>query len=172
MPAEDSGRGGPGGSPDAARLRVVLTRLSRQLRSRSAVEVSPGQLSALSRLEQCGPLRLNGLAEAEGTSAPSACRLVETLVVRRLVERTPDPADGRASLIGLSRGGRALLAQLETGSTETLRVGLDDLPGAEQAALRHALPALEALVGRLQRPPRVRDAVRRTAGSAPDRAGR
>lgn len=171
MPAEDSGRGDPGSSPEAARLRVVLVRLSRQLRSRSAVELT-GQLSALSRLEQCGPLRRSGLAEAEGTAAPSACRLVETLMLRRPVERTPGPVDGRASLIGLSRGGRVLLAQLETRGTETLRVGLDDLPGAEQAALRQALPALKARVGRLQRPPRVRDAVRRTPGSAPARARR
>lgn len=171
MPAEDPGEVRPGRSLDAARLWVVLTRLSRQLRSRSADQATPSQLSALSRLEQCGPLRLSGLAVAEGTSAPSACRLVETLLERRLVERTPDPADGRASLIGLSPGGRALLAQLETRSTESLRSGLDGLPGAERAALRQALPALEALEGRLQRPPRAGGAGG-APGPTPSRARR
>lgn len=137
---------------DATRLRVALTRLTRQLRTRSAVDVSPSQISALTRLDQCGPLRLGALAEAEGTSAPTVSRMVDILEERRLVERVPDPADGRASLIGLTRQGRVLLDELRERSTELLRSGLDELSAADREALRAALPVLEALVERLHRP--------------------
>jgi DNA-binding MarR family transcriptional regulator len=137
---------------DATRLRVALTRLARQLRTRSAVDVSPSQISALTRLDQCGPLRLGALAEAEGTSAPTASRLVDILEERGLVERVADPLDGRASVIGLTRQGRLLLEDMRERSTQVLRTGLDELSTAERTLLRDALPVLEVLVERLQRP--------------------
>lgn len=139
----------------AADLRLALTRLHRQLRAHSAMGATASQLSALSRLEQCGPLRLGALAEAEGTSASTASRLVDVLVERDLARRVTDPEDGRASLIELSESGRSLIAELRERSTAALRSALATLPPTDHDALSNALPALEALVAQLQqqRPP-------------------
>lgn len=47
---------------EASELSVALVRLQRQLRTRSGRDVTPTQASALSRVEQDGPLRLGALA--------------------------------------------------------------------------------------------------------------
>lgn len=139
----------PSSIGEAARLRVVLTRLARQLRARSAVELTPSQASALARLEACGPMRLGVLAESEGTSAPTASRLVDSLVARRLVAKVADPQDGRASVIQLTAEGGGLLAELRARHTEALRAAIDSLPTAARGALREVLPVLDLLVDRL-----------------------
>lgn len=136
----------------AARMRVALTRLYRQLRAHSAVELSPSQLSALTQLEQCGPMRLGALADAEGTSPSTASRLVDVLAERGLVARTADPADRRASLIELCRPGLALLEEVRGRGTAALCRALADLPHAQRGAVEDALPALESLIEVMRHP--------------------
>ena len=67
------------------------------------------------------------LAEAEGTSAATMCRIVDGLEERSLIARVPDPDDGRASNLQLSSEGGALLAELRSRSTEALRSALGEL---------------------------------------------
>src|ERR1035438_7059065 len=133
---------------EAAGLLVALTRISRQLRarSRSAVDdVTPSQTSALARIEQLGPLRLGMLAEVEGTSAATMCRVVDGLEQRRLITRVPDPEDGRASNLQLSREGGALLAELRARSTEALRTALAELNAAQRDVVVQTISVLERL---------------------------
>ena len=54
---------------EATGLRVAIVRIQRQLRSKTASDITPSQSSALSRIEQSGPVRLGTLAELEGTTA-------------------------------------------------------------------------------------------------------
>lgn len=49
------------------------------------------------------------LAEGAGVSSPTATRMIDVLVGRRLVSRVEDPADRRAVLISLTPAGRAAL---------------------------------------------------------------
>jgi DNA-binding MarR family transcriptional regulator len=56
-----------------------------------------------------GPRRVGALAADLGVNQSSASRLVDRLVAQGLVERLPDPADGRASLVALSPRGEAVL---------------------------------------------------------------
>jgi DNA-binding MarR family transcriptional regulator len=49
------------------------------------------------------------LAQLEDVSQPTVTKLVNALEAAGLVQRQPDPADGRASLVHLSPGGRALV---------------------------------------------------------------
>ena len=133
---------------EAAGLLVALTRLTRQLRSRSRStndDVTPSQTSALARIEQLGPLRLGMLAELEGTSAATMCRIVDGLEERRLIARVPDPDDGRASNLQLSSEGGALLAELRSRSTEALRSALGELTVAEHEVVMDAISLLERL---------------------------
>src|SRR5271156_4730876 len=87
---------------EATGLRVALVRIQRQLRLKSGSDMTPSQSSALSRIELEGPLRPGGLAELEGTTAATMSRVIDSLSLRGLIERVPDPLDGRASLVRLS----------------------------------------------------------------------
>jgi DNA-binding MarR family transcriptional regulator len=139
---------------EAAALLVSLTRISRQLRasSRSAKDdVTPSQTSALARIEQLGPLRLGMLAEVEGTSAATMCKVVDGLEERKLVARVPDPEDGRASNLQLSGEGGALLAELRARSTEALRTALAELEVDERAVVAQTIAVLERLSDLLNR---------------------
>jgi DNA-binding MarR family transcriptional regulator len=134
---------------EATELRVALVRIHRQLRSRSINEVTPSQASALARIEQIGPSRLGVLAEAEGTTAATMCRVVDSLEQRGLIARVADPLDGRASHVQLSDEGGALLSDLRARSTEVLRRALAELSVVERKSIAQAIPVLERLSGLL-----------------------
>lgn len=129
----------------ATTLMVALARVHRQLRVLSTNDVTSSQISALARIKQLGPLRMGALAEAEGTTAVTMCKVVNGLEERRLITRVPDPQDGRASLAQLSRQGETLLSDLRARSTEALRGALAELSGAEHESISSAIPVLERL---------------------------
>src|SRR3954451_4600279 len=89
----------------AARLRVAITRLQRQLRQQSVGDLTLSQWSALVTVEMHGPMRIGDLAEREGVSAPTATRLVASLEERGLVAREVDTSDRPSSFVfGTSSG--------------------------------------------------------------------
>src|SRR5436305_71566 len=98
---------GPDAQPDAqpdaevaARLRVALGRLNRQLLQRQS-EASFAQLSALFVIEKWGPIRIGDLAQREKVAAPSMTRTLNGLVAAGWVQREPDPEDGRSFMVTL-----------------------------------------------------------------------
>jgi DNA-binding MarR family transcriptional regulator len=143
---------------EASDLRVALLRIQRQLRTRSGSDITPSQSSALSRVEQAGPVRLGTLAELEGTTAATMSRVIDSLADRHLIERVPDPHDGRASLVQLTPEGGALLHGLRARYTEALRGAMSGLSGEEQRVVRRAIPVLQRLSDLLQASDRAVDA--------------
>jgi DNA-binding MarR family transcriptional regulator len=139
-----------GAVEEASDLRVALLRIQRQLRTRSGSDITPSQSSALSRIEQSGPVRLGSLADLEGTTAATMSRVIDSLAERQLIERVPDPEDGRASLVRLSPQGGELLHGLRARYTEALRGALAELSDDEQRRVRQAIPVLERLSDLLQ----------------------
>lgn len=135
---------------EASGLRVALVRICRQLRSRSGSDITPSQASALARIEQAGPIRLGSLAELEGTAAATMSRIIDSLALRDLIERVPDPLDGRASLVQLSPQGGALVHAVRVRSTEALRGVLEQLDESERSVIAQAVPLLERLSDLLQ----------------------
>src|SRR4051812_18569445 len=82
----------------ADRLRLAMRRLARRLvRADPDAGMTPSRLTALGALEAAGPLRIGGLADILGTSAPTTSRLVEGVHERGLVARTPGPGDHPAT---------------------------------------------------------------------------
>lgn len=92
--------------------------------------------------------RLTVLAGRLGVSKQAAGQLVEELEELGMVERVPDPSDGRAKLVRFTAGGRrGLLAGLQL--LGEIEGELEQRVGAEQFAALHAtllvlLQALEA----------------------------
>jgi DNA-binding MarR family transcriptional regulator len=77
-------------------------------------ELSMREYDVLYTLSKCpGPVRLGELNRHVLLSQPALSRMVDRLAARGLVERKPDPADGRGVLLGLTYAG--LVRQRETG---------------------------------------------------------
>jgi DNA-binding MarR family transcriptional regulator len=122
----------------------LVVRSARRLRSDG--EVSMPELSALKRLERGGPATSAALAKYEQISPQSMSATLGALEARGLIERTPDPQDGRQSLISLSDAGRQLVRTGRTKRTELMAHALAaHFTAAELEQLLAAAPLLERL---------------------------
>ncbi len=88
-------------------LRVVVSRLRRQLRGLAiAGDLTPSQTAVLTRLWKEGASSASALAGAERVRPQSMATIVAALEQRGLIERSPDPEDGRRQVISLTKAGR------------------------------------------------------------------
>lgn len=102
-------------------------------------------LSVLHTLSRRSPLRLSELTATEQVTQSAITQLVTRLERDGLVERHPDPADGRAVLVQLTPAGAAVVAGRRA-SRVSLVAGLTGrLTPAERTAIAAALPALSRL---------------------------
>ena len=76
-------------------------------------DLSMREYDVLYTLSRCrGPLRISELNRHVLLSQPALSRLVDRLAERGLVERQPDPADGRGVRLSLTGAGRARQRQI------------------------------------------------------------
>lgn len=130
----------------AAQLRLVITRTARRMRQEAGSELRAPNASALTTIEIHGPLTPSELAEIERVKRPTATRILSYLEAEGLVERTPDPKDGRSSLISLSGEGRERLRRLRQRKNAYLARRMRDLDADEVAVLERAAEILERLL--------------------------
>src|SRR3954447_10839370 len=93
----------------AAHLRLVVARTARRLRQEAGADLSPSLSSALASIDRHGPLTASELAPLERVQRPTATRVLARLQELGVIERSPDPSDGRSALIAASADGRAPL---------------------------------------------------------------
>ena len=136
---------------EAARLGVVLTRLSRQMRRQADTGLTPSQLSALTTIERHGPMTLGAIADHERVAPPSITKVVGKLTDAGLVLRTNDPDDRRSTLVSLTREGVALLAASRKRKSAWLAAQMKQLDADDLARVVDAISALEALAERPRR---------------------
>jgi len=88
-------------------LRVVFSRLRRRLKElATADDLTPSQTAVLIRLAKDGPASTSQLAGAERVRPQSMATTLTGLDRHGLIERKPDPDDGRRQLITLTPRGR------------------------------------------------------------------
>ena len=136
-------------SERAAHLRTAIVRTARRLRQEAAAETSgltPTSVAALATIERHGPLAPSELAEIERVKRPTITRVVARLEEDGLVERTGDPADGRASLVSITREGSALLRRIRTRKNAYLARRLSKLDPDDLGALERAADVLEGIL--------------------------
>ncbi|MFG3521363.1 MarR family winged helix-turn-helix transcriptional regulator [Nocardia nova] len=102
-----SGKRAPTAAAVAADLRVAISRLLRQLRAQAeGSDLTKSQSSVLIRLEQGGPATATQLAHAAGMRPQSMAKIVRALEEAGLIAGTPDPADGRKTVLDLTEAAR------------------------------------------------------------------
>lgn len=96
-------------SPEDSVLAALLAigRLMRQRVGSSRLE--PGTFWLLNNLKGSGAQRVTELAARLRLDASTVSRHIQQLEKSGLVERAPDPLDGRAQIVGLTKDGRDLL---------------------------------------------------------------
>jgi DNA-binding MarR family transcriptional regulator len=133
----------------AARLRMAIVRTSRRLRQEAAGaagQLTPTAAAALATVERHGPLTPSELAEIERVKRPSATRTLGALADAGLVERAPDPEDGRSALVSVTAEGRERLRRLRGRKNAYLARRMRDLPDDDVAALARAAEILERVL--------------------------
>jgi DNA-binding MarR family transcriptional regulator len=133
----------------AARLRLAIVRTSRRLRQEAAGEatgLTPTSTAALATIERHGPLTPSELAEIERVKRPTVTRTLGCLDREELIERTPDPADGRSALVSVNAAGRDRLRRLRGRKNAYLARRMRDLPAADLETLGRAAEILERML--------------------------
>ena len=126
-------------------VAVALYSLAASVVRRMPRDISLTAAATLYALERHGPQRLTRLAALEGVTQPSMTSLVTKLVRAGLVERRPDPSDGRGVLVALTDTGEGYVHERRHVGAARLIGLLDDLPVTQVRALWDALPALLAV---------------------------
>lgn len=167
-PASDGDRGalaavsvGSGDSPDlderTAAVRALETEFGelfthvRRLFTENANRLSPGLMpgsyKVFTTIARRGESTLSALAETLHSDKGQISRAVRELEELGLIRRTPDPADGRSSLLSATAEGLERLRAVRAPSENSLLAALeswqvDDI--RELTRLLHALSAAEA----------------------------
>lgn len=103
-------RNSPGNSIGAAHvsalaedLRLLIGTLKRRLREQGqGQDLPPSQVAILLRLEKHGPATVSSLARSEGMRPQSMSASIAALETAGLVRGTPDPDDGRQTIMSLT----------------------------------------------------------------------
>jgi DNA-binding MarR family transcriptional regulator len=103
-------------------------------------------LSVLHTLSRKGPLRLTDLTATEQLKQPALTSLVAKLERDGLVSRRPDPSDGRAVLLSLTREGEQLVRSRRTDRVANLSRLVDRLNDEEREVLAGTARVLARLV--------------------------
>lgn len=104
----------------------------------------------LVRLSTECPVRLSELAESVELDLSTVSRQMRDLVAMGLVDKVPDPDDGRASLLSLSDRGRAVLGAVSEARRQALAEVIDEWTNDERIALTSGLLRLEDGLHRLR----------------------
>lgn len=105
-----------------------------------------GKTGILFHLEQRGPLTATDLAGLERISHQAVANAVRELQDLGLVSRTPDPSDGRRTLLALTDAGRdRLTAERAAGQDWLVDAVAGQLHADERATLAAAIPLLRRL---------------------------
>jgi DNA-binding MarR family transcriptional regulator len=131
----------------AAALRVSIGLLVRRMRQIPVEgELTLSETSALARLDRGGPTTPGALAKQEQISPQSMGATLAALEARGLIERAPDPDDGRRAVMSITAAGRDLLRSRRNAKVQQLARALSaEFTAAERDQLAAVAPLLERL---------------------------
>jgi DNA-binding MarR family transcriptional regulator len=129
----------------AISLRTVVWHLVRRYR-RDQTLPAP-QLAVLVLIDHSGPLTTSSLAKLAYVRPQSMAHTVGQLKTAGLIERRPDPTDGRKNLVSLTASGRVTLTTFRTTGDSWVAEALDTkFTAHERRELERGIILLDRLV--------------------------
>jgi DNA-binding MarR family transcriptional regulator len=134
----------------AGELHKVLSEVFQVLGRRDPGGVLPGdltlaQLSILMALQECGPMRMTALAAHQRVRTPTVTVAIRRLEKLGLVDRSHDPTDLRAVVVGITPHGHAMRRNALATRHTQLAAMLTTLSPEDRTSLNEALSPLERL---------------------------
>ena len=136
------------GDADEQSLSELFWGVARQLRrlSRETLgpwDVTPSQSRAIGVLMHHGVMRLNELSDHLHIAPRSTTEVVDGLEERALVERRPDPADRRATLVALTEQGVSVGEAIQVARSAEAERFFGELSSPDRAHLVRILGTLQ-----------------------------
>lgn len=123
----------------AGDLRVLVSRLRRQMRTARPGDLSAPQIFALRTLHNEGSLTVTELAKAHSMRPQSMGATITALEKEGLVHREPDPNDGCQSILSLTETSRSVIDKSRSARDDFLYKGIKErLAPKEQKELARA----------------------------------
>jgi DNA-binding MarR family transcriptional regulator len=122
-----------------ARLIRLFDRMQAQAQAENPQAVERSAYLLLVHLVKDGPRRPGSLDEAVHSEPSTVSRQIAQLGRLGFVARTPDPEDGRASLIAATDEGRRVFEENRRRRNERITALMADWPDDERIALTHLL---------------------------------
>jgi DNA-binding MarR family transcriptional regulator len=123
------------------RSRAISARLAGELHT----DLDGAAYGLLALLQDAGPLRASDLVTRLGLDKSTVSRQIASLVDLGFVDRTADPADGRAQVLTPSREGAARLARIREARRARWESDLSGWPPEDVATLGELLDRLNRL---------------------------
>jgi DNA-binding MarR family transcriptional regulator len=132
----------------AMEIHAISGKLKRRLREQaSAGDLTQSQLAVLGHLDRNGPTTVTALAKLEGVRSQSMGATVAALEAARMVKGSPDPNDGRQTILSLTPACVALIKNGRAARTDWLLKTIETrLSAREQEQLAAAIKLLNRLV--------------------------
>ncbi len=129
-------------------LWTIYRKLKRKLREQSErSNWNSSQVSVLLRLRKDGPATVSSLARVEGMRPQSMSAIVTSLLEAGLVSGSPDPNDGRQTLMALTPKCQTLLSDGRAATEDWLTTIIQKkLSSQEQETLASAIALLARLM--------------------------
>jgi len=133
-------------------IPFVMRYIRMEMRSRRMRGLSIPQFRTLVFLDRNEGASLSEVANNIGLTLPSASKIIDALVTRKLVIRTALPDDRRYSSLKLTKLGRATLMQARHGTEASLAEKIAELSPARQAMIVETMQALGSIFVPTERP--------------------
>jgi DNA-binding MarR family transcriptional regulator len=132
----------------ATEIHAISGKLKRRLREQaSAGDLTQSQLAVLGHLDRNGPTTVTALAKLEGVRSQSMGATVAALEAAGMVKGSPDPNDGRQTILSLTPACVTLIKNGRAARTDWLLKTIETKFSArEQEQLAAAIKLLNRLV--------------------------
>jgi DNA-binding MarR family transcriptional regulator len=124
---------------------LVMRYIRMEMRSRRMRGLSIPQFRTLVFLDRNEGASLSEVANNISLTLPSASKIIDALVTRKLVIRTALPHDRRYSSLKLTKLGRATLMQARHGTEASLAEKIATLSPAQQTMVAETMQALGSI---------------------------